>query len=157
MNPNLEPYKAALDFDRQVYLVQDVLKVQDNSLMAHGIEGRSPYLDPQLIALWKSVEDPAFLLGKPWIASCLEDLNLGWIAERKKTGFGLPLLEWFGENGPLAKKVFATLRDFSKAHRSELPESVFQLSHRPENFVKSHFLEIYNLFLFAEWLNLQKQ
>lgn len=157
MNPNLEPYKAALDFDRQVYLVQDVLKVQDNSLMAHGIEGRSPYLDPQLISLWKNVEDPALLLGKPWISSCLEDLGLTWITERKKTGFGLPLLEWFGENGPFAKKVFATLRDFSKVHRSELPESVFQLSHQPENFVKSHFLEIYNLFLFAEWLNLQKQ
>ena len=156
MDANLEPYKAALDFDRQVYLVQDVLKVQDNSLMVHGIEGRAPYLDPQLISLWKSVDDPSALLGKPWLASCLEELNLSWVSERKKTGFGLPLLEWFGENGPFAKKVFATLKDFAKSHRAALPVEVFQLSQHPENYVKDHFLVIYNLFLLVEWLKLQK-
>jgi asparagine synthase (glutamine-hydrolysing) len=127
MDSTLSPFKSALDFDRQVYLVQDVLKIQDNSLMAHGIEGRSPYLDPQLIQLWKGVNEPELLLGKQWIASCLEDLSLGWISERKKTGFGLPLLEWFGENGPFAKRVFAVLKEFGKSYRAELPEPVFQL------------------------------
>ena len=157
MDSTLSPFKSALDFDRQVYLVQDVLKIQDNSLMAHGIEGRSPYLDPQLIQLWKGVNEPELLLGKQWIASCLEDLSLSWISERKKTGFGLPLLEWFGENGPFAKRVFAVLKEFGKRYRAELPEPVFQLCQHPENYVKDQFLVIYNLFLLAEWLKLQKQ
>jgi asparagine synthase (glutamine-hydrolysing) len=157
MDSGLSEYKRALDFDRQVYLVQDVLKIQDNSLMTHGIEGRSPYLDHQLIQLWKSVEDPKLLLGKPWISSCLEDLGMTWITERRKTGFGLPLLEWFGENGPFAKKVFSTLKEFGKNYRAVLPEEVFLMSQHPENFAKDHFLVIYNLFLFAEWLKLQKQ
>lgn len=157
MDSNLTAYKSALDFDRQVYLVQDILKIQDNSLMAHGIEGRAPYLDPQLISLWKSVDDPSVLLGKPWMASCLEELNLSWISERKKTGFGLPLLEWLGENGPFAKRVFASLKDFAKSYRAELPTEVLQLSQHPENYVKDHFLVIYNLFLLAEWLKLQDQ
>lgn len=156
MDPNLNTYKSALDFDRQVYLVQDVLKIQDNSLMAHGIEGRSPYLDPLLISLWKRVNDSSALLGKPWMTSCLEELNLSWISERKKTGFGLPLLEWLGENGPFAKKVFATLKDFANSYRAELPQEFLRLSQQPENYVKDHFLVIYNLFLLAEWLKLQE-
>ena len=54
---NLPLYPQMLDFDRQVYLVQDVLKIQDNALMAHSIEGRSPYLDASMIALWRNVSD----------------------------------------------------------------------------------------------------
>jgi asparagine synthase (glutamine-hydrolysing) len=157
MDINLSSYKSALDFDRQVYLVQDVLKIHDNTLMAHGIEGRSPYLDNQLIQLWKRVADPVQILGKPWIGSCLEDLNLKWIRKRKKTGFGLPLLEWFGENGPFAKKVFATLGEFGKTFKTELPADAFKITQHPKIYTKEHFLVIYNLFLFAEWLKLQKQ
>lgn len=156
MDADLPEYKRALDFDRQVYLVQDVLKVHDNSLMAHGIEGRSPYLDHQLIQLWKSVEDPNLFLGKPWISSCLEDLGLTWITERKKTGFGLPLLEWLSENGPFAKKVFSALKEFGVNYRSELPIEIFQLTQNPHQAVKNQFLFVYNLFLFAEWLKLHK-
>jgi asparagine synthase (glutamine-hydrolysing) len=157
MDSSYQPYKQALDFDRRVYLVEDVLKINDNSLMANGIEGRSPYLDYQLIKLWENVEDAPLLLGKPWIASCLEDLNLSWISQRKKTGFGLPLLEWLSEDGPFAKKVFATIKDFGKANKSGFPLWVFQLTQNPEKYITTHFLLTYNLFLLAEWLKLQKQ
>jgi asparagine synthase (glutamine-hydrolysing) len=157
MDPNYQTYKQALDFDRQVYLVEDVLKIQDNSLMAQGIEGRSPYLDSQMIKLWKAVEDPALLLGKPWIASCLVDLNLEWISVRKKTGFGLPLREWLGEGGPVAKKVFAALNEFGGKHQSLLSQPLKQVTQHPEKHVQRHFLLIYNLFLLAEWLKLQER
>ncbi|MBC6365736.1 asparagine synthase (glutamine-hydrolyzing) [Algoriphagus sp. AK58] len=156
MDADLPEYKRALDFDRQLYLVQDILKIQDNALMAHGIEGRSPYLDHQLIQLWKKVEDTALLRGKPWIVSCLEDLELTWITERKKSGFGLPLLEWLSENGPFAKKVFSALKEFGVNYRSELPIEIFQLTQNPHQAVKYQFLSVYNLFLFAEWLKLHK-
>jgi asparagine synthase (glutamine-hydrolysing) len=157
MHSNYPSYKQALDFDRKVYLVEDVLKINDNSLMANSIEGRSPYLDYQLIKLWKTVENSSLLLGKPWIASSLEDLNLSWISQRKKTGFGLPLLEWLSEDGRFAKRVFAAIKDFGKANKSGFPLWVIQLTQNPEKYVKTHFLLMYNLFLLAEWLKLQKQ
>lgn len=157
MDSNYEPYKQALDFDRKVYLVEDVLKINDNSLMANGIEGRSPYLDYQLIKLWKTVGDTSMLLGKPWIASCLDDLNLKWISQRKKTGFGLPLLEWLSEDGRFAKRVFSTLKEFGKTHHKDLPKWVVLFTQNPEKHVPSHFLLMYNLFLFAEWSKLQNQ
>ncbi len=155
IDPHLTRYKAALDFDRKVYLVQDVLKIQDNALMAHSIEGRSPFLHHPLIELWKKTEDPRLLLGKPWIGAWLKDLNLEWINQRRKTGFGLPLLEWFEENGPFAQKVFSTLHVFGNTYKKELPTAALEISLNPKNYVKAHFLVIYNLFLFAEWLKLQ--
>lgn len=120
-NKNLPPYTQMLDFDRQVYLVQDVLKIQDNALMAHSIEGRSPYLDASMLTLWRNVKDEKSLKGKPWIKEYLNELDLAWISERKKMGFGLPLKEWFAENGEFASRVFNLL-----THLKNLTENIFQ-------------------------------
>lgn len=155
-NPKLPEYKRMLDFDRQVYLVQDVLKVHDNALMAHGIEGRSPYLDSSLLGLWQSVEDPALLLGKPWIKSLLRENELGWVADRKKFGFGLPLKEWLSESGELAKRVFASLRAFDKIQGENFSVPVRRLLQNPESGVKTQYLTLYNMFLLAEWSKLHQ-
>ncbi|MDP2041363.1 MAG: asparagine synthase (glutamine-hydrolyzing) [Algoriphagus sp.] len=154
-NPKLPVYKRMLDFDRQVYLVQDVLKVHDNALMAHGIEGRSPYLDSSLLGLWQRVEDPALLLGKPWIKNLLRENALGWVADRKKFGFGLPLQEWLSESGELSKRVFATLKEFDKTQGENFSNPVRQILRNPESGVKTQFLTLYNLFLLAEWSKLR--
>ncbi|SDA38145.1 asparagine synthase (glutamine-hydrolysing) [Algoriphagus alkaliphilus] len=154
-NPKLPVYKRMLDFDRQVYLVQDVLKVHDNALMAHGIEGRSPYLDSSLLGLWQRVEDPALLLGKPWIKNLLRENELGWVADRKKFGFGLPLQEWLSESGELSKRVFATLKEFDKTQGENFSNPVRQILRNPESGVKTQFLTLYNLFLLAKWSKLR--
>ena len=33
--------KNALEWDRKMYMVQDLLEIHDNACMAHGIEGRA--------------------------------------------------------------------------------------------------------------------
>ncbi|GAA0877279.1 asparagine synthase (glutamine-hydrolyzing) [Algoriphagus jejuensis] len=155
-NNNLPEYKRMLDFDRQVYLVQDVLKIHDNALMAHGIEGRSPYLDASILGLWQKVNDPAFLIGKPWIKNILRENDLGWIANRKKLGFGLPLQEWLSEKGNFSSRVFFTLKSFDKSHGEHFSAPIRQLLQNPEQAAKTQFLTLYNLFLFAEWANLHQ-
>lgn len=155
-NNSLPLLKQSLDFDRQVYLTQDVLKILDNALMAHSIEGRSPYLDHDLISYWNEIDDPKILLGKPWIKQYLSEMGLGWIANRKKFGFGLPLQEWFSDGGPVSERVFSTLRNWAKTHEKLLPKPVYQLCIHPELGSKTQFLTIYNLFLLAEWVNLRK-
>lgn len=154
--PNLSDYKRGLDFDRQVYLVQDVLKIQDNALMAHGVEGRAPYLDVPMLNYWQKIEDPALLRGKVWIKECLVELELGWISEREKFGFGLPLAEWLCENSEFSKRVFSSIQAFEQTHGSHFPEPMRSLAKNPEAGVKAHFLTIYNLFLFAEWVKMRK-
>jgi asparagine synthase (glutamine-hydrolysing) len=155
-NTKLPEYKRMLDFDRQVFLVQDVLKVHDNALMAHGIEGRAPYLDLSMLKLWQQVEEPALLLGKPWIKNILRENELGWIADRKKFGFGLPLKEWLSENGEFSKKVYRSLREFDQSYGLNFSSPVRQLIQNPEKGAKTHFLTLYNLFLLAEWSNLRQ-
>lgn len=149
-------YKNALEFDRKNYLVQDVLRIQDNALMAHGIEGRSPYLDSGMIDLWNQVTQEEDLKGKVWIKACLKDLDLTWVANQKKSGFGLPLEEWFTIDGPFSRRVFATLRNFEKTHGGVMPEVMRELSKNPEQAAKSHFLILYNLFLLADWFKLNQ-
>ncbi|PZX58139.1 asparagine synthase (glutamine-hydrolyzing) [Algoriphagus chordae] len=155
-NRNFPEYRQMLDFDRQVYLVQDVLKIQDNALMAHSIEGRSPYLDASMLDLWRIVKDEELLKGKPWIKQSLRELDLSWISERKKMGFGLPLQEWFAENGEFAKCVFSAIKAFEKTHGEHFPVKMRALAAKPELGVKHHFLTLYNLFLLAEWVKLHK-
>ncbi len=155
-NPNLPPYKRMLDFDRQVYLVQDVLKIHDNALMAHGIEGRSPYLDASMLGLWKKANDPALLLGKPWIKNILRENGLGWVADRRKFGFGLPLKEWLGEKNSFSSRVFDALKSFDSSHGEHFTAPVRQVLQKPEQAAKTQFLTLYNLFLLAEWAKLHR-
>lgn len=155
-NSKLPEYKRMLDFDRQCYLVQDVLKVHDNALMAHGIEGRAPYLDALLVALWHKIEDPKLLSGKPWIKNILHENELGWVADRRKFGFGLPLKEWLNEKGEFSKRVFRSLKEFDQSHGAQLSTPVRQLLQNPEFGVKTQFLTLYNLFLLAEWVKLRQ-
>lgn len=87
------PYKAALEWDRSYYLVNDILKIHDNALMAHGVEGRAPYLDKNLVSLSMSLTEEQHLSLKPkqWIRELLRETGLEKVAVRKKFGFGLPL------------------------------------------------------------------
>lgn len=155
-NSNLPEYKRMLDFDRQVYLVQDVLKIHDNALMAHGIEGRSPYLDASLLAIWQKTEDSNPLQSKLWIKNLLRENDLDWVADRKKFGFGLPLKEWLSEKGEFSIRVFSTLREFDHIHGEKFTNPVRQLLRNPEDGVKFHFLTLFNLFLLAEWTKLHR-
>ncbi len=148
--------RKALDFDRKVYLVDDILKIQDQALMAHGIEGRSPYLDSDFISLWKKSPDSE-LKGKRRINELLNQYDLGFISERKKLGFGLPLEEWFGSNGSFAKRAFQSIKSLESRLGNSLPAPIHEITKNPENFIKSDFLMLYNLFLLSEWVNLRKK
>lgn len=155
-NSKLSPYKKVLDFDRQMYLVQDVLKIQDQILMSHSLEGRSPYLDTKMLSFWSEIQDETVLKKKRWIKELLDESGLNSISKRKKFGFGLPLEEWFAEDGEFSKRVFASIKAFESKHGAAFPEEMRQLSRHPESGIKHHFLELYNLFLLAEWVQLHQ-
>ncbi|GGF32892.1 asparagine synthase (glutamine-hydrolyzing) [Echinicola rosea] len=149
----LSPYKAALEWDRGYYLVNDVLKIHDNALMSHGIEGRAPYLDTALVRLSKSLteEQHLSLSPKEWIKTLLADSGQAKVAVRKKAGFGLPLREWLEEDRALQSLVFGTIKTFAQAQQDIIPREMLTLALRPDKHVKHHFLEIWNLYILAAW------
>ncbi|MHA7130723.1 asparagine synthase (glutamine-hydrolyzing) [Algoriphagus namhaensis] len=154
--PTFSPVKRMLNFDRKIYLVEDLLKIQDQSLMAHAVEGRSPYLDADFIALWKNVNEEELLLGKPWVHQSLSRLGLDEITGRDKLGLGLPLAEWFAEQGPFARRAFASIRDLAVNFPKDLPPDILAIAKNPERHVRHEFLLLYNLFLLSDWANLQR-
>ncbi|MBT0812435.1 asparagine synthase (glutamine-hydrolyzing) [Litoribacter ruber] len=153
-NDYKEPYKNALEWDRGYYLVNDILKVHDNATMAHGIEGRAPYLDKGILNLSRSLSGELHLGLEPklWIKQLLIKYGLQRVAGRKKHGFGLPLKEWLSEEGVFRATVFQEIEDFHRTHGSLMPTEMRKIAENPALFVKSGFLQLFNLYILASWV-----
>ena len=153
-----DSFKNALEWDRTCYLCEDVLKIHDLACSAHGIEGRSPYLHPQLLAWSKAIPEEVFLRekGKIWIKKALTKRNLGHIAQRKKLGFGLPLHEWMEEK-EFRDWINAYIKNMDKYWHEAFPKELRVYLEKPEKLEKNRFLLTWNLFLLASWLNKQEK
>ncbi|MCH6199805.1 asparagine synthase (glutamine-hydrolyzing) [Aquiflexum sp. LQ15W] len=147
-------FKNALDWDRTFYLVNDILKIHDNACMAHGIEGRAPYLYSELLefALFQTEEELLKSKGKVFIKEALRKRGLGQIADRKKLGFGLPLQEWMEEND-FREWIFEPIRQLSKDWGECFPPEMLKFTAQPEKAEKRHFLLVWNMFILAGWLS----
>lgn len=152
------PLKNALEWDRSFYLVNDILKIHDGACMAHGIEGRSPFLDYDLISLSQSLSETEHFeqLGKKWIKEALNKRGLGFIANRKKLGFGLPLEEWFQQKS-FIEWVTEPIRKMEQEWGQHFPKKMRTLCSDPSKVKGRQFLQIWNLFLLASWLEANKK
>src|SRR5690606_8648617 len=85
--------------DRLAYLRSDLLPKLDVATMAAGIEGRCPFLDPEVLASHEATAaDPRAVLGKRPLRELFEArLPRGHFAQRKR-GFALPLDRWWRED-----------------------------------------------------------
>lgn len=153
----LPPYRSALAWDRQYYLVNDVLKIHDNANMAHGVEGRAPFMDESLVNLSSSLSEEQHLLLDPkqWIKEILTEDGLADISCRKKLGFGLPLKEWFHSDLLFRKWIFSAVKDFEARSGKDFPLDMRKLAQQPEAHFKDGFLQIWNLFILASWKDKQ--
>ena len=90
------------------WLPNDLLTKVDRCLMAHGVEGRTPYLDPRVAAVAFRLRDQLKVkdgLGKWLLRRWLDNrLPIAGAFERKR-GFSVPVAEWIftrgSEIGPL--------------------------------------------------------
>jgi asparagine synthase (glutamine-hydrolysing) len=146
-------FRKGLDWDRTFYLVNDILKIHDNACMAHGIEGRAPYLNSGLLefALGQTEEELLHRRGKLFIKEALRNRGLAQIADRKKLGFGLPLQQWMGESD-FREWVFGSIRLMSKNWEENFPPEMYKFVSHPEKADSRHFLLIWNMFILAGWL-----
>ncbi len=115
--------------DLETYLPGDLLPKSDIASMAHSLELRSPLLDRRVIELGLSLPDSLKQEGRTGKVA----LRRAFAAElppeivaRGKTGFGLPLAEWFrGELQPLARELL--LDERARARGWFRPEAVERL------------------------------
>lgn len=88
--------------DAETYLPDDLLVKADRASMAASLELRSPLLDAAVLELGVSLPDSLRLdgrRGKAALRRAFAHLIPAELAARPKTGFGVPLGEWF--RGPL--------------------------------------------------------
>ncbi len=89
---------ATLDVDVNNYLPDDLLVKVDIATMAHGLEGRSPFLDHELMEFAASLPSNLKLrhgVKKYILKQAAADLLPAEIINRPKMGFGVPIDAWF--------------------------------------------------------------
>ncbi|MFN7976695.1 MAG: asparagine synthase (glutamine-hydrolyzing) [Vicinamibacterales bacterium] len=100
--------ERTLDVDVRTYLPEDLLVKVDIATMAHGLEGRSPFLDHDLMEFAASLPARFKLRGgeKKWLLRQLARRRLPpTLLTLPKKGFGVPIDRWFRED------LRETLRD----------------------------------------------
>jgi asparagine synthase (glutamine-hydrolysing) len=115
--------------DLSTYLPGDLLPKADIASMAHSLELRSPLLDRRVVELGLSLPDSLKQegrTGKIALRRAFAAQLPPEIAARGKSGFGLPLAEWFrGELRPLARELL--LDERARARGWFRPEAVERL------------------------------
>lgn len=95
-----------LGFDTQEYefalrLPELLLMRIDRFSMAHGVEARVPFLDPELVRYVYRLPIPYKLSNgesKRVLRAAIADIVPDWVIGRAKQGFGAPVANWFGSH-----------------------------------------------------------
>lgn len=91
------PLERVLRLDQRFFLTDHNLNYADKTGMAHGVEIRVPFLDPDLMAWAATLPGHAKLRGretKSVLRKAMEPYLPHDIIYRPKTGFGVPLRAW---------------------------------------------------------------
>jgi asparagine synthase (glutamine-hydrolysing) len=111
--------------EQETYLRDTLLRDTDVMGMAHGVEIRAPFLDPQVLTAAAQIGTKAMLArGRmpkwPLREGWREDLDFGTLT-RSKTGFSLDLAKWFcGTGRPILEEARHGLRKRGVVDRNEL-------------------------------------
>jgi asparagine synthase (glutamine-hydrolysing) len=126
---------ATMMFDTQEYeldvrLPELLLMRIDRFSMAHGVEARVPFLDPELIKFVYGLPLEMKLKGlatKALLKAAVRDLLPSSVLDRPKTGFGAPTSAWFqSHHGDLLAQLVAgeVRRYFDTSYLARLSRSI---------------------------------
>lgn len=103
------PVDKALYCDMKSYLPEDIIVKMERMTMGHSIEGRSPFLDHNVVELACSIpweHKTVNGIGKYILRSAFPDIIDQRIWNKKKKGFGVPMWKWIkNELSPLAHEI----------------------------------------------------
>ncbi|MBI5787291.1 MAG: asparagine synthase (glutamine-hydrolyzing) [Candidatus Schekmanbacteria bacterium] len=139
--------------DIKTWLPDDLLLKNDKMTMAHAVEARVPYLDHELVELMATIPSQYKLhwgKGKYIQRKAMQGLVPKEILQRKKTGFTVPLGNWFNDE-----------KFKSKVHDLLLGDDIRELGYFKENYIKEllgknlnnqyYRRQFWALFTFALW------
>ncbi len=146
-------FKDALDFDRNNYLINDILMLSDRMTMHNSLELRVPYLDKRIVNFGKHLDRTILEHKEPKIVlkKLLNALNCEDVSARKKMGFGIPFRQWLLKNSDL----FCKFRTQSVDTLSTLvnPDTINHVFSVYKSGKVDYSQEIWSLVLLAKWLD----
>ncbi len=130
------------------WLPNDLLTKLDRCLMAHGVEGRTPFLDPAVANAAFRLPDSLKVksgLGKWILRKWLEGAAPAAQAFAKKKGFTVPVGEWITAEGARIGPLVAAQAGVVERCRPEAVTALFTASGKRERFAA------WTLLFFALW------
>lgn len=138
------------------YLPEDLLVKADRTTMAHGLEGRSPFLDHRLAEYVAGLPDSYKLrLGttKYILKRAFADMLPPAILKRGKMGFGVPVGTWF--RGALREYITdLLLASEAKSREYLVPSYVATLLSEHVEGKRNHANRLWALLAFEVWLRM---
>ena len=136
--------------DVATYLPGDLLLKADIATMAHSLELRSPFLDHEVVALGLALPDSLKVhrrAGKVALRRAFASALPAEVAERGKTGFGVPISRWFRSDlREAARDLLATERGWFR------PETVRQLLDEHQSGRSDHGHRLWCLLMLELWV-----
>jgi asparagine synthase (glutamine-hydrolysing) len=118
-----DPVDAMLAVDVETYLPDDLLVKGDIATMAHGLEGRSPFLDHEVMEFCASLPPHLKIRGrasKYLLKRAVRDFLPTPVIERRKQGFGVPIDRWLRrELQPMVRDVLLDSRTLGRGYFHE--------------------------------------
>jgi len=111
------------------WLPNDLLTKLDRCLMAHGVEGRTPFLDPEVAGIAFRLPDALKIhdgLGKWLLRRWLENRVPAAKPFAKKQGFTVPVAEWIRRRGAVLGPLVARQPGIREICRPAAVERLFQ-------------------------------
>lgn len=142
--------KEALDYDITYFLPQDILSLSDQAGMAHGLEIRSPFLDHDIYGVSQSLDPKEKLKsnGKHHLKEIYRSLpHFEAIINRKKEGFGIPFIAFWGKEKMNELSLELTVLDdfITKEEASSIKKIIQQQNDQYSN-------EYWTLLTLTKWL-----
>lgn len=150
---DLDPVDAAMAVDVGSYLPYDLLVKVDITAMANSLEGRSPFLDHEVMELAARLPVSLKLRGsesKYLLKRAFADVLPAENMRRRKMGFGVPVGQWF--RGPLRELLCdALLSPRSLARGYFQPGALQQFVTQHLERRADHGLPLWSLLMLELW------
>lgn len=154
---SLSEIEKMMFWDKNTYLMDDILVKTDRACMSHSLEGRVPFLSREIAEFSAVLPEEFKIRGgvNKWV---LRELLGRYIPrdliDRPKRGFGLPMAEWL--RGPL-KDWAESVLCFNKIERNSLIDKEVLKEKWDEHQAgrRDWSTQIWSVLMFQLWLNYQ--
>ena len=147
----------ALAQDRFHYLPNDLLTKVDRCSMLHALEVRSPFMDHELVQFAAGLTTDQLLKGGPkrMLREAFADDLPAWVFKRKKTGFAVPIGDWFrGELRSMLRDHLFASDSFASTHFNLAVVQRLVEEHETERV--DHSQRLYALLMLELWWKIAK-